>query len=71
MQKEQNTINHQNIEIEGLYHRIEKLREDIKARKWEKMEREKEYHQLYFEEGELKREINTETEYKENQKKIK
>lgn len=55
MQKEQNTINHQNIEIEGLYHRIEKLRENIKARKWEKMEREKEYHQLYFEEGELKR----------------
>jgi hypothetical protein len=39
LQKTQNTINHKNVEIENLYRRIDKVKEDIKLKRWEKTEK--------------------------------
>lgn len=67
----QNSINNKNVEIERLYSRIGKVKEDIKLKKWEKGEKEREFYAVSQEEAELKREVGAEAEYRENQRRIK
>lgn len=47
----QNSINNKNVEIERLYSRIGKVKEDIKLKKWERGEKEREFYAVSQEEA--------------------
>ena len=51
MTRTQNNINNKNVEIERLYNRIAKVKEDIKLKKWEKGEKEREFYTISQEEA--------------------